>query len=58
MENCVAPGLDGFDVLLEVVLSSVRVSKEKIKKREDFLNLSLSPSLTRESAFCLFLVYI
>ena len=26
MENCVAPGLDEFDVLLEVVLSLVRVS--------------------------------
>ena len=26
MENCVAPGLDAFDVLLEVVLSLVRVS--------------------------------
>ena len=25
MENCVAPGLDEFDVLLEVVLSLVRV---------------------------------
>ena len=25
MENCVAPGLDAFDVLLEVVLSLVRV---------------------------------
>ena len=25
MENCVAPGLDKFDVLLEVVLSLVRV---------------------------------
>ena len=24
MENCVAPGLDEFDVLLEVVLSLVR----------------------------------
>ena len=29
MENCVAPGLDGFDVLLEVVLSLVRVSYDK-----------------------------
>ena len=27
MENCVAPGLDEFDVLLEVVLSLVRVAK-------------------------------
>ena len=27
MENCVAPGLDEFDVLLEVVLSLVRVHK-------------------------------
>ena len=26
MENCVAPGLDAFDVLLEVVLSLVRVA--------------------------------
>ena len=26
MENCVAPGLDEFDVLLEVVLSLVSVS--------------------------------
>ena len=26
MENCVAPGLDEFDVLLEVVLSLVRVT--------------------------------
>ena len=26
MENCVAPGLDAFDVLLEVVLSLVRVN--------------------------------
>ena len=26
MENCVAPGLDEFDVLLEVVLSLVRVA--------------------------------
>ena len=26
MENCVAPGLDDFDVLLEVVLSLVRVT--------------------------------
>ena len=26
MENCVAPGLDEFDVLLEVVLSLVRVN--------------------------------
>ena len=25
MENCVAPGLDAFDVLLEAVLSLVRV---------------------------------
>ena len=25
MENCVAPGLDEFDVLLEVVLSLARV---------------------------------
>ena len=25
MENCVAPGLEEFDVLLEVVLSLVRV---------------------------------
>ena len=25
MENCVAPGLDEFDVLLEVILSLVRV---------------------------------
>ena len=25
MENCVAPGVDEFDVLLEVVLSLVRV---------------------------------
>ena len=25
MENCVAPGLDEFDVLLEIVLSLVRV---------------------------------
>ena len=25
MENCVAPGLDEFDVLLEVVVSLVRV---------------------------------
>ena len=25
MENCVAPGLDAFDVLLEIVLSLVRV---------------------------------
>ena len=25
MENCVAPGLDEFDVLLKVVLSLVRV---------------------------------
>ena len=25
MENCVAPGLDAFDVLLEGVLSLVRV---------------------------------
>ena len=31
MENCVAPGLDEFDVLLEVVLSLVRVlSTQKI----------------------------
>ena len=27
MENCVAPGLGEFDVLLEVVLSLVRVGK-------------------------------
>ena len=26
MENCVAPGLDAFDVLLEVVLSLVRIN--------------------------------
>ena len=26
MENCVTPGLDEFDVLLEVVLSLVRVN--------------------------------
>ena len=31
MENCVAPGLDEFDVLLEVVLSLVRVESLMIK---------------------------
>ena len=32
MENCVAPGLDAFDVLLQVVLSLVRVQEtEHIK---------------------------
>ena len=30
MENCVAPGLDEFDVLLEVVLSLVRVDSNGI----------------------------
>ena len=30
MENCVAPGLDEFDVLLEVVVSLVRVAKMQI----------------------------
>ena len=32
MENCVVPGLDEFDVLLEVVLSLVRV---KCEQRDD-----------------------
>ena len=27
MENCVAPGLDKFDILLEAVLSFVRVTR-------------------------------
>ena len=30
MENCVAPGLDEFDVLLQVVLSLVRVRVDMI----------------------------
>ena len=30
MENCVAPGLGAFDVLLEVVLSLVRVENSLI----------------------------
>ena len=29
MENCVAPGLDKFDILLETVLSLVRVYKSE-----------------------------
>ena len=29
MENCVAPGLEKFDLLLEVVLSLVRVGQDK-----------------------------
>ena len=33
MENCVAPGLDEFDVLLDVVLSLVRVTDKYIKVR-------------------------
>ena len=33
MENCVAPGLDEFDVLLEVVLSLVRVIRSIQVKR-------------------------
>ena len=31
MENCVAAGLDAFDVLLEVVLSLVRVKTDKLE---------------------------
>ena len=31
MENCVAPGLDEFDVLLEVVLSLLRVHLDMSK---------------------------
>ena len=31
MENCVTPGLDEFDVLLEVVLSLVRVYHIKME---------------------------
>ena len=37
MENCVAPGLDEFDVLLEVVLSLVRVGYELTRVRVDQL---------------------
>ena len=32
MENCVAPGLDKFDLLLEAVLSLVRADKTQYQQ--------------------------
>ena len=41
MENCVAPGLDEFDVLLEVVLSLLRVRLQQCLKTQYFYLLPI-----------------